>query len=73
MGRPVVLSSLVLAAGILAVTLSVACAPGEDALSLAEGDPAPEFRLPAIDGGTVSLSDFIGNKNVLLYFSMGYG
>jgi cytochrome oxidase Cu insertion factor (SCO1/SenC/PrrC family) len=40
---------------------------------LSEGDVAPDFNLPAVDGRTVSLSDFIGDKNVLLYFSMGYG
>ena len=40
---------------------------------LSEGDVAPDFNLPAVGGRTVSLSDFIGEKNVLLYFSMGYG
>ena len=34
---------------------------------LKEGDPAPDFSLPASDGGTVRLSDFRG-KNVVLYF-----
>ncbi len=32
-----------------------------------EGDKAPDFSLPASDGGTVRLSDFRG-KNVVLYF-----
>lgn len=32
------------------------------------GEPAPEFTLPAIDGGKVSLSDFRGKKNVVLAF-----
>ena len=32
------------------------------------GDPAPEFRLPSGTGTYVSLSDFIGKKNLVLYF-----
>jgi len=36
-------------------------------MALKEGDPAPEFKLPADDGSTVSLSDYEG-KNVVLYF-----
>lgn len=35
------------------------------------GDPAPEFTLPSQLGGTVSLADFKGKKNVLLYFHEG--
>ncbi|MFY9484883.1 MAG: peroxiredoxin family protein [Patescibacteria group bacterium] len=35
------------------------------------GTPAPEFRLPSTHGGTVSLADFKGKKNVLLYFHEG--
>jgi hypothetical protein len=31
------------------------------------GDPAPEFELPAVDGGSVRLSDLRG-KPVLLHF-----
>jgi peroxiredoxin Q/BCP len=34
---------------------------------LAEGDPAPDFVLPADDGGTVRLEDLRGKK-VVLYF-----
>jgi cytochrome oxidase Cu insertion factor (SCO1/SenC/PrrC family) len=40
--------------------------------TLAVGDPAPAFTLPAALGGDTSLSDFDG-KNVLLYFSMTSG
>lgn len=36
------------------------------------GDVAPNFSLPAADGGKVSLSDYRGSP-VLLYFSMGPG
>jgi len=32
------------------------------------GDPAPDFRLPALRGGEVALSDFRGKKNVVLFF-----
>jgi peroxiredoxin Q/BCP len=32
------------------------------------GDKAPDFTLPAGDGKNVSLSDFIGNKPVVVYF-----
>lgn len=34
----------------------------------AEGAPAPGFALPSTDGGTVSLDDFKGQRNVVLYF-----
>ena len=30
---------------------------------------APEFRLPDLNGRTVSLSDYRGRKNVLLVFN----
>lgn len=32
------------------------------------GDTAPDFRLPALRGGEVALSDFRGKKNVVLFF-----
>ena len=35
--------------------------------------PAPDFTLPTLDGGQVTLSDFQGQKNVLLFFNEGYG
>ena len=34
---------------------------------------APGFTLPAVGGGSVSLSDYRGKKNVLLFFNEGYG
>jgi peroxiredoxin Q/BCP len=37
-------------------------------MSLGEGERAPDFRLPALRGGEVSLSDFLGKKNVVLFF-----
>ena len=35
--------------------------------------PAPDFTLPAVGGGNVTLSDYRGEKNVLLFFNEGYG
>lgn len=37
-------------------------------MSLAIGDRALDFRLPALHGGEVALSDFLGKKNVVLFF-----
>jgi peroxiredoxin len=37
-------------------------------MSVAIGQPAPAFSLPAHDGSTVSLSDFAGDKAVTLVF-----
>src|SRR5438105_6438804 len=37
-------------------------------MSLAVGDRAPDFRLPAVRGGELSLSEFFGKKNVVLFF-----
>ena len=37
-------------------------------MSLHVGDRAPDFRLPALRGGEVALSDFLGKKNVVLFF-----
>lgn len=36
--------------------------------ALTEGKPAPDFTLPASNGKQVSLSDFRGTKQVVLYF-----
>jgi len=35
--------------------------------------PAPDFTLETADGRDVSLSDFRGKRNVLLFFNEGYG
>jgi peroxiredoxin Q/BCP len=37
-------------------------------MSLKVGDRAPDFRLPAQRGGEVALSDFLGKRNVVLFF-----
>ena len=35
------------------------------------GDRAPDFRLPATDGQTMTLSGFAGRKHVVLVFYVG--
>jgi len=35
---------------------------------LAVGDTAPSFRLPTSNGSYVSLADFLGKKNLVVYF-----
>ncbi|MEM8859337.1 MAG: peroxiredoxin family protein [Chloroflexota bacterium] len=38
----------------------------------AVGKPAPRFSLPSIQGQSISLKDYAGKKNVLLWFSRGF-
>jgi peroxiredoxin len=35
------------------------------------GAKAPDFHLPSAGGGNIALSDFVGRKNLLLWFSKG--
>jgi peroxiredoxin (alkyl hydroperoxide reductase subunit C) len=42
--------------------------PVDSVLKVRVGDQAPDFSLPAVAGGKVSLSDFRGRKNVVLSF-----
>jgi peroxiredoxin len=55
-----------------AALLAVACAGGATGqiknARLEVGDKAPDFRLPDHTGGYVGLSDFQGEKNVVLAF-----
>ena len=53
-------------AGLLLLT-AVAFA-GLSAVALEEGDMAPDWSLPASDGNTYSLSQFIGEKPVVIAF-----
>ena len=56
------------------VLLASSCdQPGAEVEAPSEGDRAPTFVLPSAAGGNVELSDFSGEKPVLLYFSMGPG
>jgi peroxiredoxin len=42
--------------------------PVDSRLQVKVGDQAPDFTLPAVSGGTISLSQFRGQKNVVLSF-----
>jgi len=37
-------------------------------ISVKVGDPAPDFEGPTADGNRLGLRDFLGKKNVVLYF-----
>ncbi len=55
----------------LVAILITACGTPESGLEA--GDRAPNFSLLAADGDTVSLSDYRGERPVLLYFHMALG
>ena len=42
--------------------------PVDSVLKVKVGDPAPDFTLPAVSGEKVSLSQFLGKRNVVLSF-----
>jgi len=42
--------------------------PTDSVLKVKVGDRAPDFRLPAVSGGKVSLGQYLGKKNVVLSF-----
>ena len=42
--------------------------PTDSVLKVKVGDRAPDFTLPAVSGGKVSLSEYVGKKNVVLSF-----
>jgi len=46
--------------------------PGEDTARVRVGDPAPDFRLRSFEGDVVALSDYRGNKDVVLVFYRGH-
>lgn len=46
--------------------------PPTDLARVAVGSPAPDFTLESKDGGTVTLSSFRGQKNVVLVFYRGH-
>jgi cytochrome oxidase Cu insertion factor (SCO1/SenC/PrrC family) len=63
----------IMLAGMLAATCTrQEASPKPDQTPIAVGDTAPPFELRSANGGTVSLSDYVG-KPALLYFSMGPG
>ena len=59
-----------------ALILGAACGGGNNSAEstlISEGAVAPDFTLSAANGDAATLSDYAGEKYVLLYFSMGYG
>ncbi len=48
--------------------LSAAALIGQSAVALEVGDRAPDFSLPGSDGNTYSLSQFVGEKPVVIAF-----
>ena len=42
--------------------------PTDSVLKVKIGDHAPDFTLPAVSGGKISLSQYLGKKNVVLSF-----
>jgi peroxiredoxin len=42
--------------------------PRDSVLTLKAGDSAPDFTLPAVEGGTITLSQYRGKKNVVISF-----
>ncbi len=46
--------------------------PAEDTARVRLGEIAPDFRLPSFNGDIVALSDFRGDKEVVLVFYRGH-
>jgi hypothetical protein len=46
--------------------------PGTDVERVMDGQPAPDFSLESYAGSVVTLSDFQGEKNVVLVFYRGH-
>ena len=65
--------SIILLVIILPLLLLAACGGAAGDEYLAAGDKAPDFTLPDTAGGTYTLSEHLGEKPVLLYFSMADG
>lgn len=42
--------------------------PRDSISTLKTGDKAPDFTLPAVDGSSISLSQYLGKKNVVISF-----
>ena len=42
--------------------------PRDSVLTLKAGDSAPDFTLPAVDGGVITLKQYRGKKNVVISF-----
>ena len=66
------LVSLALLAAAL-VALTGCRETAQKTIPISVGGPAPAFTLPSAAGRDVSLSQYLGKSNVLLYFHMAYG
>ena len=53
--------------GVMLSVMAVSCLLGADTQTPQVGQPAPDFSLPSVEGGLVSLKDYKG-KWVVLYF-----
>ena len=62
-------------AALLALALITAACSGAEEVSdgARVGKEAPKFSLTSASGDQVSLDDYLGQRPVLLYFSMGPG
>lgn len=62
-------AGIIILAALIGYAISNASVTGNDAPKI--NDNAPDFTLPSVDGGTFTLSNMKGKKNVLLYFQEG--
>ena len=53
---------------VAAAALALAAHPAN---ALQVGDKAPDFSLPSTSGSSVRLSDFAGNKSLVVFFYIG--
>lgn len=67
------IAALVLGYSIYAVNLKADPTIQFETAKPGKGDVAPDLTLPSVAGGTFSLSQYRGKKNVLLYFQEGVG
>ena len=44
--------------------------PTDSVLKVRVGDRAPDFMLPAVSGGKISLSRYLGKKNVVILINL---
>lgn len=70
LGKILPFAGIILIIGLVGWGISTANNNSNDASSK-EGDQAPDFVLPTVEGGEFTLSEFKDKKNVLLYFQEG--
>lgn len=62
-------AALIALTGALALNIIAAAAPGAPRAEGAVPGQAPDFRLPLLSGGTISLADFRGRPLILLFWA----